>query len=129
MSSGPSGSLKDHMPEYLCLLYADNSDPAAQEERWKDLPAWAELAEELRRAGALIANNALQNADRAKTVRAPRGEVAITDGPFATTKETLVGYFLLRCADIDEALAHAQRLPVARYGSVEVRPVKAVEVV
>jgi hypothetical protein len=115
------------MPEYLCLLYADESDPALVEERWKDLPAWDELAGELRRAGTLIANNALQNATRAKTVRARGGEIAITDGPFATTKETLVGYFLLRCADLDEALAHAQRLPVARYGSVEVRPVKGVD--
>jgi hypothetical protein len=115
------------MPEYLCLLYADESDPALVEERWKDLPAWVELADELRRAGTLIANNALQNAARAKTVAARGGEVAITDGPFATTKETLVGYFLLRCADLDEALAHAQRLPVARYGSVEVRPVRGVD--
>ena len=115
------------MPEYLCLLYADESDPALVEERWKDLPAWDELANELRRAGTLIANNALQNATRAKTVRTRDEEVAITDGPFATTKETLVGYFLLRCADLDEALAHAQRLPVARYGSVEVRPVMVVD--
>ena len=115
------------MPEYLCLLYADNTDPAVEEERWKDLPAWTELAEELRRAGTLIANNALQNATQARTIRARREELAITDGPFATTKETLVGYFLLRCADLDEALAHAQRLPVARYGSVEVRPVKGLD--
>jgi hypothetical protein len=115
------------MPEYLCLLYADESDPALVEERWKDLPAWIELADELRRAGILIANNALQNATRAKTVAARGGEIAITDGPFATTKETLVGYFLLRCADLDEALAYAQRLPVARYGSVEVRPVRGVD--
>ncbi len=113
------------MPEYLCLLYADESDPALVEERWKDLPAWDELANELRRAGTLIANNALQHATQAKTVRTRDEEIAITDGPFATTKETLVGYFLLRCADLDEALAHAQRLPVARYGSVEVRPVKS----
>ena len=115
------------MPEYLCLLYADESDPAEVQERWKDLPAWVELADELRRAGVLIANNALQHATQAKTLRTRRGETAITDGPFATTKETLVGYFLLRCADLDEALAHAQRLPVARYGSVEVRPVKGVD--
>src|SRR4051812_35656698 len=115
------------MPSYLCLLYADNSAPAVEEERWKDLPAWTELADELRRAGTLIANNALENATAAKTVRAGRGEIAITDGPFATTKETLAGYFLLNCADMDEALAHAQRIPLARYGSVEVRPVKVVD--
>ena len=115
------------MPEYLCLLYADNSDPAVEEERWKDLPAWTELADELRRAGTLIANNALENVREAKTVRTGRGEIAVTDGPFATTRETLAGYFLLRCADMDEALAHAQRIPLARYGSVEVRPVRGAD--
>src|SRR3954467_8379850 len=115
------------MPEYLCLLYADNSDPALEEERWKDLPEWDALAVVLRRAGTLIANNALQAATQAKTLHERRGEVAITDGPFATTKETLVGYFLLRCADLDEALAHAQRIPVMRYGWVEVRPVRAAD--
>ncbi len=116
------------MPDYLCLLYADNTDPALEDERWKDLPAWVELADELRRAGTLIANNALQRATQAKTLHGQPGEVAITDGPFATTKETLVGYFLLRCADLDEALAHAQRFPVMRYGWVEVRPVRAADV-
>jgi len=115
------------MPEYLCLFYADNADPEQEAARWKDLPTWNELADELRRAGTLIANNALQNAAQAKTVRSRRGEVAITDGPFATTKETLVGYFLLRCADLEEALAQARRVPVARYGSVEVRPVRAID--
>src|SRR4051812_45730032 len=116
------------MPEYLCLLYADNADPEEEAARWNDLPAWIELADELRQAGKLIANNALQNASEARTVRSRGGDVAITDGPFATTKETLVGYFLLRCVDLEEALAYAGRIPSAAYGSVEVRPVRPTDV-
>ena len=51
------------------------------------------------------------------------GATEVTDGPFATTKELLVGYYLLDCRDLDEALKQAERMPLARYGSVEVRPI------
>ena len=61
--------------------------------------------------------------DAATTVRVRNDETEIVDGPFAVTKEYLVGYFLLDCADLDEALKQAARVPLARYGSVEVRPV------
>ena len=61
--------------------------------------------------------------DAATTVRVRDEETEIIDGPFAVTKEFLVGYYLLECADLDEALKHAARVPLARYGSVEVRPV------
>jgi hypothetical protein len=61
--------------------------------------------------------------DAATTVRVRNDETEILDGPFAVTKEFLVGYFLLECADLDEALKQAARVPLARYGSVEVRPV------
>jgi hypothetical protein len=114
------------MPEFLLLFYADGGpDDAA--ERWKELPEWRELAAQLRDAGTLLANNALRDASAARTVRARDGEVAVTDGPFATTKETLAGYFLLRCADLDAAVACAARIPTARYGAVEVRPVMTID--
>jgi hypothetical protein len=111
------------MPDFLCLFYAHDADPGDRAERWKQLPEWNALAVELRAAGILLANNALQPAAEARTLRTRRGQTTVTDGPFATTKETLVGYFLLHCADQDEALRHALRIPAARYGSVEVRPV------
>jgi hypothetical protein len=59
-------------------------------------------------------------------VRVRDGEADVTDGPFAVTKEILAGYFLLECRDLDEALEHAARVPLARYGSVEVRPLMEV---
>jgi hypothetical protein len=110
------------MPDYLCLLYAD-SDPDAEAERWGQMPIWHEVTESLREAGILLSNNALHPVTVATTVRVRGTHVDLTDGPFAATKETLVGYYLLRCRDLDEALRHAARFPVAAYGSVEVRPV------
>jgi hypothetical protein len=111
------------MPDYMCLLYAPEADEETAAERWAEMPIWNEVTESLRAAGVLIANNPLHPVDRATTVRVRDLEVELTDGPFATTKEVLAGYYLLRCRDLDEALRHAARLPTARYGSVEVRPV------
>jgi hypothetical protein len=111
------------MPDYLCLLYATDGNEATRAERWAELPLWNQITESLREAGVLIANNPLHPVESATTVRVRDDEVEITDGPFATTKEVLAGYYLLRCKDLDEALRHAARFPTARYGSVEVRPV------
>jgi hypothetical protein len=111
------------MPDYLCLIYAEDGDEATVAERWAELPEWNEVANSLREAGILIDNNALAQPDTATTVRVRDGEVQLTDGPFATTKEVLGGYFLLRCENLDEALRAAARFPNARYGSVEVRPI------
>src|SRR5215216_1771681 len=98
------------MPDYLCLLYNSDGDEALRAERWAELPLWNEVVESLRDAGVLIANNALHPVESATTVRVRDLDVQITDGPFATTKEVLAGYFLLRCRDLDEALRHAARL-------------------
>ena len=65
----------------------------------------------------------LQGVDTATTVRVRRGERVVTDGPFAETKEHLLGYYLVECADLDEAIGWAERIPTASYGSIEVRPV------
>jgi len=70
-----------------------------------------------------IANAALHPVESATTVRVRDGATAVTDGPFAVTKEILGGYFILECRDLDHALNQAERVPLARYGSVEVRPV------
>lgn len=111
------------MPNYMLLLYAPEVAPEEQAEREAELPVWLELNESLREAGLLVANGRLHPAESATTVRVREGETEITDGPFATTKETLGGYYLLECRDLDEALKQAARLPIARFGSVEVRPV------
>jgi hypothetical protein len=106
----------------MLLLYAPEVDEAGQAERWAEMPQWLELTEGLREAGLLVANGPLHSIQTATTVRVRDGETALTDGPFAVTKEVLAGYYILDCADLDEALRHAARLPTARYGSIEVRP-------
>jgi hypothetical protein len=111
------------MPNYMLLLYAPEVDEAGQAERWAELPLWLEVTESIREAGLLVANAPLHPVANATTVRVRDGATEITDGPFAVTKEILAGYYILDCRDLDEALEHAARLPMARYGSVEVRPI------
>jgi hypothetical protein len=111
------------MPRYMLLLYADEVDPAEMAERMAEMPVWNELTDSLREAGLLVGNGRLAPAGSATTVRVREGEAELTDGPFAVTKEILAGYYMLECADLDEAVRHAERIPLARYGSVEVRPI------
>jgi hypothetical protein len=111
------------MPNYALLFYSE--PPASAEEvaeREATLPLWIELGESLEKAGLLVSSGRLQPTDMATTVRVRDGETEVTDGPFAVTKEVLGGYYLLDCANLDEALKVAARVPLARFGSVEVRP-------
>jgi hypothetical protein len=81
----------------------------------------------LRDAGKLVAAEALQPIKTAKTLRIRQGAVRVVDGPFAETKELLAGFYLLDAKDMDEALALAAKIPPAREGSIEVRPVRDLE--
>jgi hypothetical protein len=114
------------MPNYMLLLYAPETDEAGRAERWAELPKWQALIDSLQENGLLISNAALHAVESATTVRVRDDETEMTDGPFAATKEVLVGYFLLDCPDLDRALKAAEQIPSARYGSVEVRPVMSV---
>jgi hypothetical protein len=107
----------------MLLLYAPEANEAEQAQRETELPLWQELTESLQEAGLYVASGRLHAVPSATTVRVRGGDAEITDGPFAVTKEILGGYFLLECRDLDEALRQAARVPLARYGSVEVRPV------
>ncbi len=112
------------MSQYMLLLYAEQTDdPVEQERRDSEMPAWIELYDSLREQGVLVSTGRLHPVDVATTVREHGGEIEIVDGPFAVTKEFLAGYYVLECADLDEALRHAKRIPLIRYGSVEVRPI------
>lgn len=114
------------MPEYMLLLYgSESADEAERAERWAEMPLWDELNASLRDAGVLVAHAPLHSVASATTVRVRGDETELTDGPFAVTKEVLAGYYVLDCADLDEALGYAARLPWARYASVEVRPIVA----
>ena len=111
------------MTQYMLLLYAEDAGEETRAQRWAELPEWHALTGELRDAAVWVANAALHPVESATTVRVRDGGTAVTDGPFAVTREVLGGFYLVDCADLDEALAVAARMPMARYGSVEVRPV------
>ena len=115
------------MSQYMLLVYEEEVDPADQAEREKLTPILLEMHAGLREAGLLGSVRRLYSTESATSVRIRDGQTEITDGPFAVTKEVLAGYYLLDCADLDEALKQAARMPMARWGTVEVRPVVPVE--
>jgi len=111
------------MSQYMLLVYEEELDAAGQAEREKVTPTLLELHAGLREAGLLVGVQRLRSTESATSVRLRDGQTEITDGPFAVTKEVLAGYYVLECADLDEALKQAARLPMTRWGTVEVRPV------
>jgi hypothetical protein len=111
------------MPQYMLLIYTPAEGGPSPEEMQAELPKWGEYTQALRDAGVMVSGDALQPVDTATTVRVRDSETAITDGPFAETKEVLGGYYVLDVPDLDAALKWAARIPSAPYGSVEVRPV------
>jgi hypothetical protein len=107
--------------KYLCLVYGE--ERAIQECPDADCLAFDAAA---RASGHCIASEALQPIATATTVRVRNGKVSITDGPFAETKEQLAGFYLVEARDLNEAIQLASRIPPARYGSVEVRPIRPI---
>jgi hypothetical protein len=115
------------MSQYMMLVYEEEVDPAVQAEREQQLPMFVELHRSLREAGLLVGVQRLHSAQSATSVRVRDGQTEITDGPFAVTKEVLAGYYILECADLDEALRQAARLPMAPWATLEVRPIMAAD--
>jgi hypothetical protein len=111
------------MAQYMLMVYEEEVDAAGQAERERSLPLFVELHRSLREAGLLVGVKALRSTETATAVRVRAGETEITDGPFAVTKEVLAGYYVIECADLDEALKIAARVPAAGWGTIEVRPV------
>ena len=111
------------MAQYILLVYQPEVDPAEQAEREREMPMFVELHRSLREAGLLVGVQRLHSTESATSVRVRGGETEITDGPFAITKEVLAGYYILDCADLDEAIKQAARMPMARWATIEVRPV------
>jgi hypothetical protein len=102
--------------QYLLLINDDETDRGL-------LPEYMAYTEELVASGAYVGGNQLQPADTATTVRVRDSETLVTDGPFTETKETLGGYYLIDVETLDEALDWAAKIPSARYGHIEVRPI------
>ena len=111
--------------QYMLLIYLDEQapgawDPAEREECYQESIA---LGEELRAKGKFLGSAPLHPTSTATSVRVREGKRLLTDGPFAETREQLGGYFLVEADNLDEALGIAGRIPGARRGTVEVRPV------
>ena len=111
------------MPQYMLLLYMPVEGGPTPDEAQAEYPKWMAYTESLREAGAFVAGDPLEGADTATTVRVRSGETALTDGPYADTKEALGGFYTIDVPDLDTALGWAAKVPNVTYGSVEVRPV------
>lgn len=107
--------------KYLCLVYAE-------ERKLGDVPDAECVAYDsaIRDSGHCVASEALEPVETATTVRVRNGKVSVTDGPFAETKEQLAGFYMIEARDLNEAIQVAAKIPPARVGSVEVRPVRPI---
>ncbi len=107
--------------KYLCLVYSE-------ERKLENIPDSDCLAYDaaLRERGSCLVSEALQPVHTATTVRVRDGKVSITDGPFAETKEQLAGFYLIEARDLDDAIQVAAKIPPARVGSIEVRPIRPI---
>jgi hypothetical protein len=111
--------------KYLCLIYENekNWETLPQSEAEAVMGEYFGFTEEIRRNGKYIAGEALQPTPTATTVRVRNGKVSTTDGPFAETKEQLGGFYLIEAKDLNDAIQVAAKIPSARFGAIEVRPV------
>ena len=115
--------------KYALLIYGDDSAWAdlADEEKAKlratEMPAWLELFESLRAADPNVSGHELDARSTAKCVHVEGEERLVTDGPFAETKESIGGVFVMDLPDLDEAIRVASLIPTAKHGSIEIRPI------
>ena len=115
--------------DYLLLIYTDETtEPKPGTPEFEPyLDGYRTLGQEVQSKGIMKGANALDAVSTATTVRVRNGKAQTTDGPFAETKEQLGGYYLLDCKDLDEAIEYAAKIPGARFGSIEIRPIKVYE--
>jgi hypothetical protein len=109
--------------KYLCLVYLEEAKLHAV----ADTECKA-CGDGFKQSGVLVAAEALQAVETATTVRVRNGKMSITDGPFAETKEQLAGFYLIEARDLNDAIQMASKIPPAREGSIEVRPVRELDV-
>ena len=111
--------------KYLCMIYDNESE-------WQKFPKdlqdkymgeYMAFGDSIKKSGQYIGANQLQPTSTATVVRARNGKVSTTDGPYAETKEQLGGYYLIEAKDLNDAIKVASRIPSARFGSIEVRPI------
>jgi hypothetical protein len=112
--------------KYLCLIYDEEKKLGAMSKNESDafMGEYFAFTEGIRKTGHFLGGEALQPVQTATTIRVRNGKLSTTDGPFAETKEQLGGYYLIDAKDLNDALQVASKIPSARLGSVEVRPIQ-----
>ena len=115
--------------KYLCLVFYDeNIINNMTSNEWKSLNhECVACGEGLRESGKMIGGNALHHSSTATSLRIRDGKPLITDGPFAETKEQLAGYYMLDARDLNEAIQLASKIPPARFGTIEIRPIRELD--
>jgi hypothetical protein len=115
--------------KYLCLVYYEEKTiNAMTQSEWQSLnEECVACGEDLRANGFMLDGNALHPTSTATSVRVRNGKPLITDGPFAETKEQLAGFYLIDARDLNEAIQIASRIPPARLGCIEIRPVRTLD--
>ncbi|MBV9511267.1 MAG: YciI family protein [Caulobacteraceae bacterium] len=109
--------------QYLLLIYADENLPTSEAETKAMIEAYGAFTQEVIQKGHFKGADRLRPTSTATTVRVRDGKALVTDGPFAETREQVGGYYLIEAKDLDEATAIAAKIPSAKHGSIEVRPI------
>jgi hypothetical protein len=117
--------MEAHNMKYMLLIYHDEQawNSHTEAERQEIYREYRQLREVLTSRGQFLTGDQLQATTNANTVRVRDGKQLVTDGPFAETREQIGGFFMIAAKDLDEATAIAARIPSAREGSIEIRPV------
>lgn len=111
--------------QYICLIYSDGEAQKnfSEEEHGAYMGAYFDFTQQIIQSGNFKAGEALHPTETATSVRVRDGKVLTTDGPFAETKEFLGGFYLIEAPDLDAAIAIAARIPTAKHGTIEIRPI------
>jgi hypothetical protein len=115
--------------KYLCLIYDEEKKMVGRPKSESDafMGEYFAFTEDIRKSGHYVGGDALQPVHTATTVRVRNGKMSATDGPFAETKEQLGGFYLINARDLNDAIQVASRIPSAKTGSIEVRPIRVFE--
>lgn len=115
--------------KYMMLNFRDEAASAnmTKEEQMQEIQDYTAFLEYARQRATVISGEAVHPTAVATTIRVRDGKTLTTDGPFAETREALAGFYIIDCKDLDEAIEIASKIPVAREGSVEIRPVVVFE--
>jgi len=109
--------------QYIMLIYGDNNAKMSEQEQGDLMKDYFAFTNEVKTKELFVAGEPLEAVTTATTVRVRDGKALTTDGPFAETKETLGGFYILDCENLDQAIEYAAKIPTAKHGSIEVRPI------